>query len=435
MSSDSSPSKTYCVLPWIHSFVNSNGNYFVCCTGEEHHIGIPSSDGKCFNIKDQPSPYEVMNSDFMKQVRKDMLEGKWHKACTRCAITEKDQGVSRRMIENKEFESSINDLIKNTKPDGAIEVSFKYIDYRLGNLCNLECRMCGPHSSKRWLKDWNSLKPSFERIDENLQETYANLNWIEKDYLLDEFKQKLKHTERLHFAGGEPLIAPQMAKMLRHCVDLDVAKNITLTYNTNTTKLPADVLELWGQFKAVKLLCSIDGFGKVNEYVRYPSKWDVIDKNLTYLDENFDSLKLKEILLSCTVQIYNVLELADLYDYLTKFKNIVPALNLINLHIPHYLRSDVLPPEVKKEATHRLTKIAEGLKGKLAPHYSYLVDNIYQVIIFMNQNDHSQALPLFYKVNTAIDNSRKIYLRDHIPVLDKIATIHMQKIMERQTNK
>ena len=40
MSDKPSEKSPFCILPWIHSFVNSNGNYQVCCTSEEHHIAI-----------------------------------------------------------------------------------------------------------------------------------------------------------------------------------------------------------------------------------------------------------------------------------------------------------------------------------------------------------------------------------------------------------
>lgn len=416
---DSKPqlSKTFCVLPWIHSFVNSDGNYQVCCTSEEYHRGIPDTDGKFYNIKNTPPQHEIINSEFMKNLRQDMLSGKWNNICTRCKTTEGDAGISRRMIENNEYNYLIDDLLENTNEEGQIKIEFKSIDYRLGNLCNLECRMCGPHSSSRWLKDWNDVKPKREQIDEALRTAYENYDWIDKDYLLTEFKEKLKSVERLHFAGGEPLIIPQMAQMLKFCVDMDVAKNIIVSYNTNITALPPAVIELWKEFKGVRLLCSIDGFNKVNEYIRYPSKWEIIDRNLTYLDNNFEKYNIQEILLSCTVQVYNVLDLADLYIYLKKFKHIVPALNLINLHKPFYLKTMILPVVAKKRAEESLRKIAEDLKESLPLHYHYLIENIYQTINFMNLEDMTFFLPLFLKVNGNIDKAKGISFSDYLPEL------------------
>jgi hypothetical protein len=202
---------------------------------------------------------------------------------------------------------------------------------------------------------------------------------------------------------------------------MDVAKNIVLSYNTNITTLPPAVLELWKEFKGVRLLCSIDGFDKVNEYVRYPAKWKIIDQNLTFLDENFEKYKIQEILLSCTVQIYNVLQLTELYDYLKKFKHIIPALNLVNLHIPFYLRTTVLPTAAKDVAEARLLKVAGELENNLPDKYKYLVENIHQIINFMKEEELSQHLPLFLKVNSNIDNAKGISFKDYIPELFQVA--------------
>ena len=415
--------KTFCVLPWIHSFVNSNGNYQICCTAEEHHPGIPDNNNNLYNIKNRPSPEEIMNSAFMNKARKDMLNGVWNKACTRCLVTESTAGTSRRMIENLHYNHLVPELIKQTNEDGSLKkIKFKSIDYRLGNLCNLECRMCGPHSSNKWIKDWNSVKPESEQMSPERRIEVENYDWIEKDYLLTEFKEKLIDAEHLHFAGGEPLFTPQMATMLKYCIDLGVAQNIILTYNTNATKLPMPVLELWKQFKGIRLLCSIDGFGKVNEYIRYPSKWDVIDKNLTFLDDNFEAYKIQEIILSCTVQIYNVLALTDLYNYLKKFKNIIPALNLVNLHYPEYLLAKLLPTEAKQLATMRLLQVASDLNGKLSDKYQYLEENIHQIINFMNESDKSNLLPLFTSVNSKIDKAKGIEFGEYIPELKAVIT-------------
>ncbi len=408
---------SFCILPWIHSFVNSDGNYQVCCTSEEHHKAILSNEGKPFNIKDKPSQNEIMNSEFMKKIRADMLQGKWNKVCTRCLVTEIDNGVSRRIIENKNYENIVEDTVKETQKDYSIPVKYRSIDYRLGNLCNLQCRMCGPHSSNAWLKDWNNVKPDEEKMDAARRIELENYDWIEKDYLFVEFQKKLEHAQHLHFAGGEPLITPQMPRMLKYCIDSGFAKNISLTYNTNLTKLPENVLELWKHFKDVKLLCSIDGFGKVNDYIRHPAKWDVLDRNLTYLDDNAEKYRIVEILLSSTVQIYNVLDLPNLYNYLKKFKVVVPGLNLINLHIPKYLQSTVLPDAAKAVATERLNKLYDELKNDLPEQHVYLAENIQQVLNFMNQKEPSSLLPAFKLINGNMDTAKGMKLEDCIPEL------------------
>jgi len=138
--------------------------------------------------------------------------------------------------------------------------------------------------------------------------------------------------------------------------------------------------------------------------------------------------KRQEIILSSTVQIYNVLELKDLYNYLKKFKNIVKALNLINLHEPSYLQTTVLPLEVKALATQRLLEVARDLENESLGTYEYLRENIFQTINYMNQQDHSNKLLVFRKVNTAIDKLKGLSLHDSIPELNAFLYSHYIKV-------
>ncbi len=415
---------TFCVLPWIHSFVNSNGAYQVCCTSEEHHDGIRDLDNNYFNIKNKPNLEDIRNAELMKSLRLKMLSGEWDRICTRCFETERLDGTSRRMIENSEHQTILEELINNTHSDGSIKNQFKTLDYRLGNKCNLECRMCGVFSSEKWIADWNKVKPAKEALTEEQLNYFKNFNWPEDQYLVEEFKGKQGRVERIHFGGGEPLISKQMTALLQECVKSGSAKNITLSYNTNITVLPKDVLHLWKEFKGVKLLCSVDGFNEINEYIRYPSNWSHVDKNLHFLDENFKELGLVEVLLSTTVQIYNVLNLKELYDYVRGFKNITPALNLINLHFPVYLSTQVLPLAAKKIATGRLIKIAKNLENALLPEQQYLLDNIYQIINFMNERDLSKKLAEFKKTNKKFDELKNAKLSTSLPELNELLISH-----------
>jgi glutamate-1-semialdehyde 2,1-aminomutase len=281
--------------------------------------------------------------------------------------------------------------------------------------------MCNPRSTVLWLKDWNKVKSAPEQMDEAHHHEYSNYNWINDDYLITEMENKIDQLDTLHFAGGEPLIAPKMVQMLQVCIDRNVASKISLSYNTNITKLPERVLEQWKHFKEVKLLCSIDGFGKVNEYIRMPSRWEVIDKNLRFLDDHAETFKISEILLSCTVQAYNILNLTDLYDYLKTFKVISPALNLINLFGPDYLMTQILPRSVKEEATQRLEALKPELLRILPDYKHYLIENIDQTINFMNTKDlHPYLWDDFVSYNRKIDQTKGMSLADYIPELASV---------------
>ena len=211
MSNKNEISKSFCVLPWIHSFVNNSGNFQVCCTGEEFSNDIKNDEGEIYNIKTNPDVNEVMNSNYMKNLRKILLKGKLPPICTRCVRLERSGSDSRRIIENEEYQEIIEDLIEETQIDGEIKFEAKHIDYRLGNTCNLQCRMCSPIASNKWSDEYLDMTEGLRNgtaFEERIK-SYKTLNWQDQDCILEDFKSKYHAVERLHFGGGEPLISKE----------------------------------------------------------------------------------------------------------------------------------------------------------------------------------------------------------------------------------
>lgn len=377
-------SKTFCPLAWNHAFVNQDGSFQLCCTSEEFNNKIRDENDEPIFITSGKTTEEVMNSPTMKNVRQKMLAGEWPTMCGRCKVTEKLAGTSRRNIEILNYENSIEEMVQSTKEDGSTTFKVTSLDYRLGNLCNLQCRMCNPRSSKMWIKDWNSLKSDSEKFSQEVMDSYLAFNWMESEDLVRDFEGKAPHLEHIHFAGGEPLLVQQMSRILERCVESGNAKNIILTYNTNLTLLPKKVLELWKHFKGVKILASIDAIGELNYYIRYPSSWELIEKNLRFIDEHHEEYNITECILSTTVQALNILHLPEIYAYLQSYQFIVKAPNLINLHFPYSFQTNVLPPGLKLLAIAQLQDIEKKYKSQLAPHYHYLIDNLKPIINFIN---------------------------------------------------
>ena len=190
---------------------------------------------------------------------------------------------------------------------------------------------------------------------------------------------------------------PEMLRILELCVELRHSQKIALSYNTNLTTLPKRVKTLWPHFRSVNLYCSIDGYGRLNEYIRRPSRWSEIDRNLHEVDQNFRQWKMKSVFISATVQNYNILDLDGLYGYLrSRFDNILPLPNLVPLYEPKYLCVQSLPTRIKDLAREKL------LKEKTHKEYlsrqnelSWLLDNIDSTINFMYQDDLSHNLDDF----------------------------------------
>lgn len=416
---DDKAKKTFCPLAWNHSFINQNGSFQICCTSEEFDNYIKDENGNRIFLNSGKTAEEVMNTDYMKELRLKMLNGEWPEPCRRCLLTEKMHGMSRRQVEIVNYEDKVEMMIASTNPDGSIPPQITSADYRLGNLCNLQCRMCNPRSTKLWIKDWNDVKPEQEQFSAEVMDSYTKFNWIDSEELVKDFELKAPRLEHIHFAGGEPLLVPQMSRILEKCIESGNSKNIVITYNTNLTILPKRILDLWKHFKGVKILASIDAIGPLNYYIRYPASWDQIEKNLLFIEEHHAEYNILECMLSTTVQVLNILHLPEIYDYLSKFNFIVKAPNLINLYFPYYMQTNILPLPLKKLATLQLHNIHGIVRTEVQPHYQYLVDNIQSVVQYMNGKDayNMGMFEKFLDFQKKFDDKKNLNMRDYCPEL------------------
>lgn len=351
----------------------------------------------------RPSLEEIFNSPTLKEIRRQLISGEWPESCKRCFKDETRRGTSRRKIEQNHRKDLEAQLRKQTREDGYIEkILVKESDYRLGNKCNLHCRMCTPYSSSRCLEYWNQVPGDFAKISPSEKERLGNMNWFDQGYLLDDLKRIIHSVDKMHFGGGEPLISSQLEPLLEYAISQNLSSKMALSFNTNFTVLPPRLLELFSKFGHIKFLVSLDGVGKLNEYIRLGSRWDDIEKNIKAVDEFAAKFPQTEVIISTTVQALNVFDIDQIVSFLRMTKNIVPIPNLINLCYPAILSTRVLPLEQKKLASEKLTALYNELEGTIPPHYDYLRQNILGVIDYM-QEDHSHLYEDFLLYNQGVD--------------------------------
>ena len=136
----------------MHAAVNPGGGFRVCCNSNPQNNKVLNDDGsgKAYRIfKDDIST--VWNSEWYKNIRKQFIAGERPETCQRC-FREEDAGIrSPRAGYNEKWYK------EDVKVAEEIPLDIRYVDLRLGNLCNLKCRMCNPWSSSMWVKDWNKV--------------------------------------------------------------------------------------------------------------------------------------------------------------------------------------------------------------------------------------------------------------------------------------
>jgi glutamate-1-semialdehyde 2,1-aminomutase len=119
---------------------------------------IKKEDGSGYTIKDQ-FVKEAWNSQDMRDIRLAMINGEKVEGCSTCYLQEESGRMSNRQQANNEWawrlgENTLTETIKKALDNnGHVDNDLVYLDLRLGNLCNLKCRMCNPWNSSQIVKE------------------------------------------------------------------------------------------------------------------------------------------------------------------------------------------------------------------------------------------------------------------------------------------
>jgi MoaA/NifB/PqqE/SkfB family radical SAM enzyme len=348
------PSPSFCVLPWTHRYVSERGRIYPCAFSTESGSALKKENGEYFQLSDLSAAW---NSLEMRTLRLEMLSGKKPQGCARCFRLEGFGLQSLREVANRAWSEEIADRVAQSSPSGEAPEWIDSLDLRLGNFCNLRCRMCSPESSRKLAEEFRGLHPE---LSESYFSELKNLDWFRSAEAREILLKNKKNLRELHFAGGEPFLIPELKDFLKDLLDAGCAQDIILTFNTNLTVLPPGILDFFPHFKQVKIIVSLDAHGDLNDYIRFPSEFNKIENNLRLLDMNFHSYGRLLVCFHVTVQMYNVLLLDKLIQYVSRsFSHFLPFPILSALHWPAYFAPMVLPDALKELAELRLLSLME----------------------------------------------------------------------------
>lgn len=397
-------SDTFCMLPWIHLHAFPDGRAYPCCNAEYiRPVG---------NLKKE-SMADIWNNAKMRNMRRNMLENRPCKECTKCYEQEKSGFTSSRHNHSQNFGHNIA-LVDETGADGRLDrFELRYYDIRFSNICNFRCRSCGSIFSSNWHSDEQKLNGT----NDQPKIIYAGKT---EDDMWEQMQEHIPHLDQIYFAGGEPLIMEEHYRILNELVKRKMF-HVRLVYNTNFSRLQykdQDVLKLWRQFDSVGVGASLDGSWARGEYIRKGTDWQHTLDNRRRMQKECPGVQFH---INCTVSIFNALHITDFHRELVK--NGFVSADGININIvqhPLHYRIDVLPPEIKSQVRQKIEQHLEWLRP--LDNMERATNGFESMIKFMEAEEKQNYLPKFFELTHKLDVIRNENFYDVFPELAGLKT-------------
>jgi hypothetical protein len=205
-----------------------------------------------------------ITQDVVSQIYQHRLSWKQDDLSTTCKICLDQEKAGLTSYRQASF-----DMVPESGPDLAV------LTIAVNKQCNLACLSCGPHSSSFWYQQ--NIRDNVPQIDKIIQlHQEDRLGKIKQKFLSifdHKFFQNIKY---IKFGGGEPLMSTIHVEILQSITN---PKETQVQYTSNFSIEPSEkVFDLWSRFLLVKWCASIDGVGDQFNLLRWPHRWDNLEK-------------------------------------------------------------------------------------------------------------------------------------------------------------
>lgn len=379
-------SSAYCPLPWSHLYVGPDGKIAPCCVGK--YIG----DYGDITLED------AWNSKDMKQLRLDMLSNVKNDLCSSCYKKE-DMGFNSMRLASVERMPQVEEIaLTKTNTDGSLnDFILTYLDIRFNNLCNFKCRTCNPFFSSQL---------AVEVLKNTELQKYSNVlnkSLFQNKDIMAEVEKHYPHVNHIYFAGGEPMMQEEHWDILKYFVETGTAKDVSLVYSTNMSKLSyknQSIFDYWDHFKNVHVQMSIDAEGKRAEYWRDGTDWEEVFDNLKKIKNS-----------KAQYSIHSVITWVNIYSYLDLIKLLINEQITFGYNMTIWCLEDngefslqSLPDFKKEEISQALDNFIIYLRQydiNALPGVNHIVKNIENIKAFMlTKSEHSISKQTFEKNHT-----------------------------------
>ena len=242
----------HCLSPWIEMSLHCSGY---------GKVGCCAFSGRPFKFQEPYNILDLWNNIYFQKLRFAIANKQLDDTgCERCKFAFNDdrniniENCNKRQIENYK---KIMDEYKHKKL--ILEGYPLMYQFNFNSSCNLKCIMCNQADIR-----------DIHVFDEKLSAECLLQN-----------KEILSHAITIRISGGEPLCSSECKKFMKTlCIDKDLV-DVELDLTTNGLLLEK-VFDYFVYKDKISISISMDGIGKVYEYIRKGAKWEkinsVIDK-------------------------------------------------------------------------------------------------------------------------------------------------------------
>ena len=410
----------FCSLPFVQYSTFNGGRFRLCCMAKEpkelvnqEELGI---DG-------------TWNHNYIKDVRRRMTAGEKLPECVECHHLERNGIMSSRQWENKVWADVIDDVVaKASANDWEVDQPLQF-DFRLGNLCNLQCQMCNKEAShlvsvERAAMVQSGLganHPDWDGMIANKKEALLQpgIEW-------ESFERMLPYARKIKLIGGEPTVAQDMFKLLDIATATGHAEHIELSFYTNITNMQDRWLDQLAKFEKVIVNCSLEGMEDMNDYLRPPSKWASVWKNFDKLVKFSDTKEGKRIKVRVTTvnQMTNALHIAKFWKFMHDYQmtsNRGIGMSTNQLVEPAYYSMAHAPEWLKEEQREQILEFLKSIGN--SPHFEQYEEPLMELVNFSLDPEHkydADIMRQYVQVTENYDKHRKHLVTKVSPEFERI---------------
>ena len=252
-------------------------------------------------------------------------------------------------------------------------------DMRSNNTCNLACVMCWYGASSLWARELGM--PNSEPV------TFNHHKMLDSKYIC--------------LAGGEPLLIDECLKLIAAISQQDQQPELVI--NTNLTTVSDETFAQLSLIKNLTLVVSVDAFGHVNAYHRWPIAWPKFMHNLERAKEFLGKDRIMFNTVIDAVSVFGVGQLIEIEEHAGHW-------NLENLVMPVEILLENTPTQHKPLAHVQLAQLKHSRFYSTDLAFKQAVDH---AVIQLDKIGEPDLLRGYIN---SIDQRRKINHQDYLGV-------------------